>query len=177
MRLSEVARRLLVILDPEGVLIGGVCGALYGVERFTGNVDIAADLDAETIVKRLNDAGIEAAVRRSNEPGDLSWVVHGLFEGIEFQVLPASETGVSRGSVDIKAGLRVADINSFIISKCIAAGQQDMHDVAALCLMHSDLEAFCRKSAGEHGCLEKLESWLNDRRLQQRYSATGDTIR
>ncbi|MDQ6958719.1 MAG: hypothetical protein Q9M24_06350 [Mariprofundaceae bacterium] len=174
MQLSEAAHGLLDILDPEGVLIGGICGALYGVERFTRDVDIAADLDAETIVKRLNDAGIEAAVRRSNEPGDLSWVVHGLFEGIEFQVLPASETGVTRSSVEIKAGLRIADINSFITSKCIAAGQQDMHDVAALCLMHPELEAFCRKLTEDHECLGKLESWLNDRRLQQRYSATDD---
>jgi len=174
MQLSEAARRLLDILDPEGVLIGGICGTLYGVERFTRDVDIAADLDAETIVQRLNDAGIDAAVRRSHEPGDLSWVVHGLFEGIEFQVLPASETGVDHGSCEIKAGLRIADIHSFIASKCIAAGQQDMHDVAALCLMHPELEAFCRKSAEEHGCLEKLESWLNDRRLQQRYSPRKD---
>lgn len=49
MQLSEAARRLLDILDPEGVLIGGICGALYGVERFTRDVDIAVDLDAETV--------------------------------------------------------------------------------------------------------------------------------
>ena len=70
----------------------------------------------------------------------------------------------------VKAGLRVADIRSFIVSKCLAAGQQDMLDVAALCLIHSELEGFCRESASAHGCLEKLESWLNDRRLRQRYS-------
>jgi len=171
MQLSEAASRLLAILEPEGVLIGGICGALYGVERFTRDVDIAADLDAETIVKRLDDADIEATVRRSNEPGDLSWVVHGLFEGIDFQVLPASETGVATDSVEVKAGLRIADVHSFITSKCIASGQQDMHDVAALCLMQPELETFCRESAENHACLDKLESWLNDRRLQQRYSA------
>lgn len=121
------------------------------------------------MLKRLNDAGIETVVRRSNEPGDLSWVVHGLFEGIEFQVLPASETGVAHNLFEVKAGLRIADINSFITSKCIAAGQQDMHDVAALCLMSPGLETFCRASAEEHGCLEELKSWLNDRRLKQQY--------
>jgi len=175
MRLSEVARRLLEILDPEGVLIGGICGALYGVERFTRDVDIAADLDAETIVQRLNGAGIDAAVRRSNEPDDLSWVVHGLLEGVEFQILPAAETGIAHNLFEVKAGLRIADLNSFITSKCIAAGQQDMHDVAALCLISPELETFCRESAEGHGCLEKLESWLSDRRLRQRYAVrTGD---
>ena len=169
MQLSEAAARLLALLDPEGVLIGGICGAVYGVERFTRDVDIAADLDAECIVQRLQDAGIKANVRRSNEPGDLSWVVHGQFENIDFQVLPASETGITPARFEIKAGLRVAVITDFITSKCIAAGQQDMHDVAALCLIQPELEAFGRECATQHGCLEKLESWLNDRRLQQRY--------
>jgi len=171
MRLSEAARRLLEILDPEGVLIGGICGALYGVERFTRDVDIAVDLDAETIMQCLNNAGVEAAIRRSHEPGDLSWVVHGLLENVEFQILPASETGIACNAFEVKAGLRIADMNSFITSKCIAAGQQDMHDVAALCLMSPELETFCRTSAKEYGCLEKLESWLSDRRLRGRYAS------
>ncbi len=81
MQLADAASRLLSVLDPEGVLIGGVCGALYGLERFTRGVD-----------------------------------------------------------------------------------------VAALCLIHPELEGFCRESASAHGCLEKFESWLNDRRLRQRYS-------
>ncbi len=169
MQLSDAAARLLALLDPEGVLIGGICGALYGVERFTRDVDIAADLKPETITQRLHDAGIASQVRRSSEPGDLSWVVHGQFEGIEFQVLPASEAGISPATFEVKAGLRIADINSFITSKCIAAGQQDMHDVAALCLIYPELAGYCRDSASQYDCLEKLESWLSDRRLQQRY--------
>ena len=170
MRLSEAAARLLQILDPEGVLIGGICGALYGVERFTRDVDIAADLAPETIVRRLQDAGITADVRRGSDPGDLGWVVHGQLEGIAFQILPAAETGIDCASFEVKAGLRIADMKSFITGKCMAAGQQDMHDVAALCLMYPELEDFCRESALSHGCLEKLESWLNDRRLRLRYA-------
>ncbi|MDQ6997674.1 MAG: hypothetical protein Q9M17_03060 [Mariprofundus sp.] len=169
MQLSEAAARLLSLLDPEGVLIGGICGAVYGVERFTRDVDIAADLDPEVIMQRLQHAGIGSDVRRSSEPGDLSWVVHGQFENIDFQVLPASETGISTGMFEIRAGLRIADIKDFITSKCIAAGQQDMHDIAAICLMQPELEVFSRDCAAHHGCLEKLESWLDDRRLQQRY--------
>jgi len=169
MQLSEAAARLLALLDPEGVLIGGICGAVYGVERFTRDVDIAADLDPEEIMQRLQQAGIASDVRRSSEPGDLSWVVHGQFEHIDFQVLPASETGISTGMFEIRAGLRVADIRDFITSKCIAAGQQDMHDIAAICLMQPTLAAFSRDCAAHHGCLQKLESWLDDRRLQQRY--------
>ncbi|ATX81984.1 hypothetical protein Ga0123462_1120 [Mariprofundus ferrinatatus] len=170
MQLSEAASRLLALLDPEGVLIGGICGAVYGVERFTPGVDIAAELDPDVIVQRLHDAGIASDVRRSSEPGDLSWVVHGAYEGIDFQVLPASETGISPARFEMKAGLRIAIISDFITSKCIAAGQQDMHDVAALSLMHPELEQFSRDCAAKHGCLEKLESWLDDQRLKQRYN-------
>ena len=169
MQLSEAAASLLALLDPEGVLIGGICGAVYGVERFTRDVDIAADLDPEVIMQRLQQAGIASDVRRSSDPGDLSWVVHGQFENIDFQVLPASETGISTGMFEIRAGLRVAGIKDFITSKCIAAGQQDMHDIAAICLMQPALAAFSRDCAAQHGCLQKLESWLGDHRLQQRY--------
>jgi len=170
MQLSEAARQLLEILDPEGVLIGGICAAVYGVERFTRDVDIAADLDPETVVHRLHEAGIEAAVRRSYEPGDLPWVVHGEAGGIEFQVLPAAEIGITPAACELKAGLRVADRDGFITSKCIAGGQQDLHDVAALCLLHPELEPRCRDLAAAHGCLDKLEAWLGDRRLRQRYA-------
>jgi len=174
MQLSEAAARLLSLLDPEGILIGGICGAVYGVERFTRDVDIAADLNPDVIVQRLQKAGITSNVRRSSEPGDLSWVVHGQLENIDFQVLPALETGISPGQFEIRAGLRVADIRSFVTGKFIAAGQQDMHDIAAICLMQPELESFSRDCATTHGCLEKLESWLSDRRLQQRYLPKGE---
>jgi len=169
MQLSEAASSLLSLLDPDGVLIGGICGALYGVERFTRDVDIAVDLDPEHILRRFQDEGINAELRRSHEPQDLSWVIHGTLEGVEFQLLPASETGISPGAFEIRAGLRIADIESFIASKCIAGGQQDMHDVAAISLMYPEHAEYCRNTASAHGCLDKLESWLSDRRLQQRY--------
>jgi len=174
MKLSEAAARLLSLLDPGGVLIGGICGAVYGVERFTRDVDIAAELEPEIIVQRLLDAGITSAVRRSDELGDLSWVVHGQYGGIDFQVLPASETGIRPGVFEVKAGLRIAEIHDFVTGKCMASGQQDIHDVAALCLMYPDMEDFCRESAAGHGCLEKLESWLSDRRLRQRYAPKAE---
>lgn len=169
MQLDQAARRLLEIFDPEGVLIGGICGAIYGVERFTRDVDIAVGMNPDAVVARLHEAGIEATLTTSNEPGDLSWVVNGAIEGVEFQILPASETGVSRATVELKAGLRVPDVKSFIVSKCTAAGQQDMHDVAALCLIKPELEPFARETAARFECLEKLESWLSDNRLRQRY--------
>ena len=169
MQLDQAARRLLEIFDPEGVLIGGICGAIYGVERFTRDVDVAVKMDSDAVVARLKQAGIEAKVMSSNEPGDLSWVVSGAIEGVEFQILPAKETGVNRATVEMKAGLRVPDVKSFIVSKCTAAGQQDMHDVAVLCLLYVELEPFARETAAQHGCLEKLESWLSDHRLRQKY--------
>jgi len=170
-QLSEAAQRLLDLLEPDGVLIGGICGAIYGVERFTRDVDMASFLETEAILMRLKHAGIPAEVRRSSEPGDLGWVVHGEIEGIAFQVLPAKETGIGAGRFQLKAGLRVADLDSFIESKCIAGGQQDMHDVAALALMHPELKGFCIDAATRHGCRDRLQAWLNDRRLQQRYAS------
>jgi len=169
MQLDQAARRLLEVFDPDGVVIGGICGAIYGVERFTRGVDLAVALDPQQVVERLRHAGVASTVHHSNEPGDLSWVVSGDIEGVAFQVLPAGDTGVDRATVELKAGLRVPDVKSFIASKCTASGQQDMHDVAALCLMRPELEVFARESAAQHGCLEKLESWLGDRRLRQRY--------
>jgi hypothetical protein len=169
MQLDQAARRLLEIFDPEGVVIGGICGAVYGVERFTRDVDLAVPLDPEAVIGRLHEAGIDATVRRSSEAGDLSWVVSGNLEGVDFQVLPADQTGIEGGTVELKAGLRVPDVRSFIVSKCIAAGQQDMHDVAALCLMHAELAPFARQKAAHYGCMEKLEAWLSDNRLRQRY--------
>jgi len=169
MQLDGAARRLLEVFDPDGVVIGGICGAVYGVERFTRDVDLAVGLEPEMVVARLQSEGIEARVSRSSEPGDLSWVVHGEIEGVEFQVLSAKEVGVDGSTVELKAGLRLPDIKSFMISKCIAGGQQDMHDVAALALMHSELEPFARETAEQHRCQEKLESWMDDRRLRQKY--------
>jgi len=169
MQLDNAARRLLDIFDPDGVVIGGICGAVYGVERFTRDVDLAVGIEPEAVISQLQHEGIEARVSRSSEPGDLSWVVHGEIEGVEFQVLSAKETGVDAATVELKAGLRLPDMKSFIISKCIAGGQQDMHDVAALALMHNELEPFAREMAEQHRCLEKLESWISDRRLRQRY--------
>lgn len=169
MLLDDAARQLLAIFDPDGVVIGGICGAVYGVERFTRDVDLAVGITPEAVIARLQQEGVEATVGRSSEPGELSWVVHGEIGGVEFQVLPAGETGIGSASVEMKAGLRVPDVQSFIASKCIAAGQQDMYDVAALCLMDSGLEPFAREMAEQHHCLEKLESWLADRRLRQKY--------
>jgi len=169
MQLDDVARRLLEIFDPDGVVIGGICGAVYGVERFTRDVDLAVGIEPEAVVSQLQQEGVEARVRRSSEPGDLSWVVHGEIEGIEFQVLSSKETGVDTATVELKAGLRLPDMKSFIISKCIAGGQQDMHDVAALALMYSKHESFAREMAKKHHCMDKFESWMSDRRLRQRY--------
>lgn len=170
MQLSEAARRLLALFDAEGVLIGGICGAIYGIERFTRDVDLAVSLDAASVLHRLKQAGIDAAIRRSNDPGDLSWVVCGRLDDIHFQILPAAETGISIDKAVLKVGLRIADMHDFIASKCIAGGQQDLHDVAVLCLLYPEISGYARETAALHRCLDKLESWLADRRLRQRYS-------
>lgn len=169
MRLSDAARRLLELLGDDAILIGGLCGAVHGVERFTRDVDIAARCPPETILKALRQAGLRANMRTSSDPGDLAWVIHGEIGDIPFQILPARDTGLEQTRPEIHAGLRVPGMRDFIASKCRAGGQQDMHDVAALCLLHPDLLPHARDEAERRGRLEALESWLADERMLRRY--------
>ncbi len=173
MRLDQAARRLLDLLDPESMLIGGLCAAMHGVERFTRDVDIASGLQPEEILRRLKKAGIKADIRTNHDPGDLAWVITGEIGDIEFQILPTADTGLRNAKIEIHASLRTPDVISFIRSKCLAGGQQDMHDVAALCLMHPQLLETALELAEAHGCGKALENWLNDARLQRRYTPSG----
>ena len=86
MSLTDTARKLYAILAPHGVVIGGVCGALHGVERFTRGVDMATDLQPELVISLLRKAGIEAQVVRGDAFDKLSWVIKGMHDGVEFQV-------------------------------------------------------------------------------------------
>lgn len=170
--LSEAARRLQQILGEHAVVIGGICGAIHGVERFTHDVDFATDLEPERVLELLEQAGIEASSKTAAEPDELPWVVTGMLDEIPFQILPAASTQIDVTRAETKAALRVPDIRAFITSKCIAGGQQDLHDVAVLCLLDAERTEFARATAEAHGCTDKLEAWLTDRRLRRRYDET-----
>jgi len=171
MSLVKVARKLYVILQPHGVLIGGICGAMHGVERFTRDVDMATDLSAAKVVSLLKKAGIAAEIRHGDATDALSWVVKGACDDVEFQILPAGDVGVNLDNALLRVELGIAPEKDFITSKCIAGGQQDLHDVAALVLLNEALRAFAIDQAERHGCMDKLDAWLSDERLLARYGA------
>jgi hypothetical protein len=167
--LAAAVRRLHATLAPHGVLVGGVCGAMLGVERFTRDVDIATDLAPEAVMSALAQASIGATLRRGGPGEPLSWVVSGLIDGVPFQVLAASDLGVSVERAELRAELRIASVPDFIVSKCRAGGQQDLHDVAVLCLLDPSRLDFAQSQAAATGCRNKLDLWLADERLRARY--------
>jgi hypothetical protein len=167
--LVAAARRLHAALEPHAMLIGGICGAMHGVERFTRDVDLASDLVPERVVALLTKQGIACELRRGGADDTLAWVVSGQCDGVDFQVMPSLDVGVRLANAELRAELRIASPRDFIASKCIAGGQQDLHDVAALVFLRPELIAVAREAAHAHGCVEKLEAWLADARLQARY--------
>jgi len=169
--LVGVAQKLTKALEPRGVVIGGICGAMYGIERFVRDVDIATDLKPGKVVELLKQRDIEAKVLTGEVFEPLPWVILGECDGIRFQVLFAKNKGVHLDDVLEKVGMRIASVNDFIASKCMPGGQQDMHDVAALILQDRELEMFAMQLAGSHGCQEKLIAWLADEKLKTSYSS------
>jgi len=169
MSLTDTARILYEALKPHAVVIGGICAGMHGVERFTRDIDMATDLKSDQVVAALHQAGISADVVRGDIFDPLPWVIQGVHDGIPFQVLPAGSIGVDPKKAMVQVGIGFASEQDFIVSKCIAGGQQDLHDVAVLVLKRPDLLAFAEAQAEERGCRDKLDSWLSDRRLRSRY--------
>lgn len=169
MSLAAVARKLFGILEPHGIVIGGVCGMMHGVERFTRGVDMATDLKPEKVIDLLDRKGVKAEVRKGDIPDPLAWVIKGVCDGIEFQVFPAGSVGVNLENAQVQVELGIASKEDFITSKCIAGGQQDLHDVAVIALQNKNLKWFAMQQAQAYGCRDKLDVWLADERLLSRY--------
>jgi len=170
MTLLAAAHKLYDLLAPHAVLIGGVCAVMHGVERFTRDVDLATELSPEQVVELLTGAHIDAEVRRSNsltEP--LPWVISGCCDGVDFQILPAQHIGVNISHAMIRVELGCASVEDFIASKCMAGGQQDLHDVAVMVLQQPALSEYAMTQATQHHCSDKLNLWLTDKRLTSRY--------
>lgn len=169
MSLVAVARKLHGVLQPHGILIGGICGMMHGIERFTRDVDLATDLDAEKVMMLLKNEGIEAETNVGDSFDRLSWVIKGVCDDVEFQILFAKDIGIDLSHGELKLELLIASEEDFITSKCIAGGQQDLHDVAVLTLLKPALKDFIEQQAEQYDCQEKLQAWLYDERLLSRY--------
>ena len=170
MSLTDTARILYGALKPHAVVIGGICASMHGVERFTRDVDLATTLESDQVIAALHQVGIAAEVVRGGALDPLPWVIKGSHEGIPFQVLPAGRIGVDPDRAVVRVDIGFASEHDFIVSKCLAGGQQDLHDVAVLALIRPDLLPFAETQADAHGCRDKLDAWLDDQRLRSRYS-------
>lgn len=169
MSLVAVARKLHGVLQPHGILIGGICGAMHGIERFTRDVDLATDLDAAKVIILLKNEGIEAEIKFGDSFDRLSWVIKGVCDDVEFQIFSAKDIGIDLSHGELKLELLIASEKEFITSKCIAGGQQDLHDVVVLMLLNPALKEFVMQQAAQYDCQERLQAWLHDERLLSRY--------
>lgn len=172
MSLVDTARKLYAALKSHAVVIGGICGAMHGVERFTRDVDMATDLMPNQVIDALRNAGISADVVRRDAFDPLPWVIRGDHDGVPFQILPAGNVGVDLKRAIVQVDIGFASEHDFIVSKCIAGGQQDMHDVAVLALKRPDLLSFAEEQAEKHMCKAKLDEWMNDQRLRAKLGST-----
>ena len=168
--LMHITQRLSALLGDHSVVIGGVCAVLHGSERMTLDVDFASDLDLDTVSKCLTDAGILFTVKKGDLLDVLPWVIHGELDEISFQVMPSQAIGIDIEHAVRSQGIQFAAVEDFIISKCIAGSHQDLHDVAVIVLRNPSLHDFALQMASKHQCDERLNDWLTDSRLLERYA-------
>ena len=58
-----------------------------------------------------------------------------------------------------------ASEEDFIASKCIAGGQQDLHDVVVLTMKRPELLPFAEAQAEKYKCRDKLDAWAERRTI------------
>ncbi len=168
--ISSVVRKLSSILNGHGVILGGVCANLHGIEQYEKTVEFTVDLPAKKVMQLLNQEGIHATLSSNGIGKNSTWVINGDCDWISYQIVPADSVGVNTDDVIEEIGIRIASEKDFIISKCIAGSQQDLHDVAVMALQNKSLKWFAMQQANVHDCRDKLDGWLKDERLKVRYS-------
>lgn len=167
--LIETARKISEPISESCALIGGVCSFLYGSERFTRDIDFASTDSPEAVQEKLQKQGISSKITMGAWGDPLSWVVSGKVDSVEFQVLSANDVGVDVTQAVFFGDIPVASLQDLITSKCRAGGQQDMHDVAVMSLLHPDCVNHAKTMAAKCAVEDKLNMWLSDARLLERY--------
>ena len=171
--LRKVALRIARAIGPEDcLLIGAMAVAAHGYPRATRDVDLVTRIPLAEARRRLREAGISATLRRGEAlEGDFPCVI-GVLDGISFDVIPqlVPVDWDSALAVPIAGSrtLRVVDLGSLLALKFRAAGGQDLMDVAMLLHEHPEHLERARELAVAYRVADKLESWLNDRRLRAR---------
>ena len=163
--LEEVAVRVAAALGEDNcVLVGGLAVGAWGYVRATTDVDfVVRDLSAAR--ERLRAAGLETQRTR----GEFS-CLKGAIDDVGFNVLPQLVPIEWDKAKTVALGktsrIRVVDLDGLVRLKLKAGGPQDLMDIAALVLRHPEIRERAQERALAYGIRDKLDLWLNDRRLK-----------
>ena len=170
-KLVRTAHRLVSMIDPDGcVVVGAMAVAVHGYPRATTDVDLVSRLPLVEARKRLADHGVKATLRRGDvAERDFDWL-KGVFDGIEFDVLPPLVPIDWDNAVEVPLGhgdtLKVVDLSTLIHLKLRAGGPQDVIDVVMLLQQHPTEASRARELATAYGLAAQLESFMRSPRIK-----------
>ena len=169
-KLVRAAHRLAAMLDPDQcVVVGAMALAVYGYPRATVDVDFVSRLPLPEARKRLADHGVKASLEHSDKvAGDFD-CLKGVFDGIEFDILPPLVEIDWKKAVAIPVGrghtLKVVDLPTLIHLKLRVGGPQDVLDVAMLLQQHPTEATRAGKLATAFGLDAQLQSFMKSPRV------------
>jgi hypothetical protein len=174
---ERTVRRIVKILGRENcVLIGGLAVGAHGYVRGTKDVDFIARIPLQEVQRLLREHGIASQLLRGNPlDGDFSCVKLEL-EDVRVDILPPLVPIEWDRAVELPVtkteAIRVVPVDALIQLKLRAQGPKDLMDAAALVLRHPELRKRAEELAAARGVLDRLTSWLEDKRLKAEISET-----
>jgi hypothetical protein len=168
--LVRVAARLASVLGPEQcLLIGGLAVGGHGYVRATDDIDLIVSYSLAEARRKLAASGIAATLAKGDvSEGDFP-CLRGVLEGIRFDVWPALVPLDWEKAIEAtteSGRLPLVDLEGLLRLKLRAQGVQDVLDVAVLVLRHPDCRERAREIARAYRILDRLDSFLADRRTQ-----------
>lgn len=163
--LEDAAKRVASALgEDDCLLVGGLAVAAWGYVRATTDVDfLVRDLGQAS--RRLRESGLLVVRRRGGFP-----CLKGTIGGITFDVLPPLVPIQWDRARTVSLGgnrrIRVVDLEGLVRLKLKAGGPQDLMDVAALVLRHSEVRERAQEIAVAYRIRDKLDAWLRVPRLK-----------
>lgn len=169
-RFERVALRLVeVIGDADCVLAGGLAVVAHGFVRATRDVDLVTRRRLSEVRDRLSTHGIEVRLQRGDPLEGGFQCLKGTLNGVAFDVLPELVPVQWSGAIPLirtrRATLNLIALEDLLRLKFKAQGAKDLMDAAMLILLHPDVHDRARSLAASYGAGDRLDHWLNDRRL------------
>jgi hypothetical protein len=171
LRFMRVARKVAEAIGIEDCLLaGGLAVMAHGFVRATRDVDLVTRLSLAAARTRLARSGLPTRLLKGDPLEGGFSCLKGECDGLPFDVLPQLvpihwEAAAPVGASDA-GSLRVVPLMDLLALKLRAQGAKDLMDAAILVLMHPDTEGQARELAIAYRTLDRLESWLNDRRAR-----------